>query len=52
MVLVLTHLLQLVAATVALLRPFVAVISPEPLSIGDDPWFPPGLARLCVPLRI
>jgi hypothetical protein len=52
MVLVLTHILQLVAVIVALIQPFVAVISAEPLSIADDPWFPPGLARLCMPLRI
>jgi len=52
MVLVLTQILQFVAVLLSLTRPFVAVKSAESLSIAEDSWFPPGLVRLCMPLRI
>jgi hypothetical protein len=52
MVLVLTKILHFVAGLVRLTRPLLALISPESLFIADHPWFPPGLVRLCIPLRI
>jgi hypothetical protein len=52
MVLVVTQILQFVAGLVRLTRPLVALISAESLFIADHPWFPPGLVRLSLPLRI
>jgi hypothetical protein len=52
MVLVVTQILQFVAGLVRLTRPLVALISAESLFITDHPWLPPGLVRVCIPLRI
>jgi hypothetical protein len=52
MVLVLTQILQFVAVLLCLNRPFVAAVSAEALSIAEGLWFPPGVLRLSMPLRI